>query len=149
MSRRKKVTGTCHICGSFGDLTFEHVPPKAAFNDKRVIKATFEEAVALGPEEIVRGPIQQGGVGAHTLCAKCNNLTGHWYGPQFVDWCYQGMNILIRSGGKPSLIYLHHVFPLAILKQAITMFFSVNPASFGKANPELVRFVLDRDVVTP
>jgi hypothetical protein len=36
MSRRP-VIGTCHICGDHGKLSFEHVPPKEAFN-KRVVR---------------------------------------------------------------------------------------------------------------
>lgn len=28
----KKVKGTCCICGQETDLTFEHIPPRAAFN---------------------------------------------------------------------------------------------------------------------
>jgi hypothetical protein len=55
------------------------------------------------------------------------------------------MDILIRSGGKPNLVYLNYLLPLRILKQVIAMFFSVNADTFGEANPELVRFVLDRD----
>lgn len=145
MSKRKQIKGICHICGNFGDLSFEHVPPRAAFNDKRVVKVTFEQAISLGPDETVKGPIQQGGMGKHTLCAKCNNLTGHWYGCRFVDWCYQAMGILIRSNGKPSLINLNYLSPLAILKQIVTMFFSVNADTFGKVSPELVKFILNRE----
>jgi hypothetical protein len=142
---RKRPKGTCHICGQYGPLSFEHIPPRKAFNDRRVIIVQFEDAIRLGPYEVAKGPIQQRGTGDYTLCPKCNNRTGHWYGSRFVDWCYQGMSILIRAGGKPSLIYLHYVFPLAVLKQIITMFLSVNATTFGKANPELVRLVLDRD----
>ena len=145
MPRRSKKIGVCHICRNLGDLSFEHVPPRAAFNDRRVVKVRFEQAISLGPDEIVKGPIQQGGVGAHTLCPRCNNLTGRWYAHRFVDWCYQTMNILIRSNGKPSLVYLNYLFPLAILKQIATMFFSVNEDTFAKVNPELVRFVLNKE----
>lgn len=137
--------GKCHVCGTDGELSFEHVPPYAAFNDKRVIRHQFEAALALGPDEPVKGPIAQGGVGGHTLCPRCNNLTGSWYGSRFVDWCYQGMDILMRTGGKPTLIYMHYLFPLAILKQIVTMFFSVNLPGFSAAEPELVRFVLNKD----
>lgn len=28
----KRVKGTCCICGQEADLTFEHIPPRAAFN---------------------------------------------------------------------------------------------------------------------
>ena len=138
-------TGECHICNSVGDLSFEHVPPRAAFNDRLVISVKFEQAITLGPGEEARGSIQQRGAGGYTLCTRCNNLTGKWYGARFVDWCYQGMDILQRSGGIPTLIYITYAFPLAILKEIITMFFSVNTPSFARANPELVKFVLNRD----
>jgi hypothetical protein len=70
-------------------------------------------------------------MGYYTLCDKCNNDTGAWYGTQFVNWCYQGMDVLIRSNGKPTLIYLNYVFPLQVLKQIVTMFFSVYPDDFA------------------
>ena len=55
------------------------------------------------------------------------------------------MATLERSGGQPSLIYLNYVFPLRVLKQIVTMCFSVNNASFHTLHPELVHFVLNRD----
>lgn len=55
------------------------------------------------------------------------------------------MGILIRSNGQPRLIYLHHVFPLRILKQIITMCFSVNSSKWGRNHPELEEFVLNRN----
>jgi hypothetical protein len=142
---RKRPEGKCRICGQYGPLSFEHIPPKAAFNDRPVVVAKFEDAIGLGPDEEVKGPIQQRGMGGYTLCERCNNNTGSWYGKRFVDWCYQGMDILIRSNGKPSLIYLNHLFPLAIIKQVVTMFFSVNGDGFRAANQELVRFVLNKE----
>jgi hypothetical protein len=145
VSSKKKIFGKCHICGNTRELSFEHVPPRAAFNDKRVIRAKFEETIGLGPDEIVKGPIQQRGVGEYTLCVKCNSDTGGWYGGKFVAWCYQAMEILIKSKGKPTLIYLNYLFPLAIIKQIIAMFFSVNVNTFCDANPELVRFVLVKE----
>ncbi|TET45196.1 hypothetical protein E3J62_08085 [candidate division TA06 bacterium] len=144
MSRKRKLIGTCHLCGNRRQLSFEHVPPRAAFNDKRVIRVQFEKTIGLGPDEIVKGSIQQRGMGDYTLCVKCNNDTGAWYGGRFVDWCYQGMEILVKSGGKPSLIYLNRLYPLAILKQIVTMFLSVDRPVFREANPDLVRFVLYR-----
>lgn len=140
-----KNEGTCHICGALGLLSYEHVPPQAAFNDRRVMAVSFETAMRLGPGEQPRGKFLQRGAGAYTLCKKCNNDTGAWYAKAFVDWCYQGMNVLVRSGGKPTLIYLHYVYPLRVLKQIVTMMFSVNGSKFRLANPDLVRFVLNRE----
>jgi hypothetical protein len=142
---RKRPDGVCHICGEYGPLSFEHIPPAAAFNNRRVVAVKFEDAIRIGPDELVKGPVQQRGMGAYTLCERCNNNTGRWYGERFVAWCYQGMDILLRSGGKPSLIYIHSLFPLAVIKQIATMFFSVNGDKFRNANEELVRFVLNKE----
>jgi hypothetical protein len=137
--------GKCCICGIYGPLSFEHVPPRSAFNNKPVIKARFDDVVGLGPDEIIKGKGQQQGAGDYTLCPRCNNNTGSWYGKNFVDWCYQGYEILSRTHGRPSLIYLNYLFPLRIVKQIFTMFFSINGPGFADANPELVKFVLNRD----
>jgi hypothetical protein len=137
--------GKCHLCGKPGELSFEHVPPRKAFNERPVVKAQFEDIIGLGPDEQIRGTIQQRGAGGYTLCPKCNNDTGRWYGVSFIDWCYQGFEILEKTNGKPTLIYLNYLFPLRIIKQIITMFFSVNGSEFGDANPELVKFVLNRE----
>lgn len=138
-------SGKCHLCGESGELSFEHVPPRKAFNERPVVKAQFEDIIGLGPDEQIKGTIQQRGVGGYTLCPKCNNNTGSWYGTGFIDWCYQGFEILEKTNGKPTLIYLNYLFPLRIIKQIITMFFSVNGSEFGDANPELVKFILNRE----
>jgi len=142
----RRVTGKCHLCGRTGELSFEHVPPRKAFNERPVVQVKFEDMINLGPEAQVKGPIQQRGMGGYTLCPKCNNNTGSWYCGSFIDWCYQGLDILLKTNGEPTLIYLNYLFPLRILKQIITMFFSVNGSEFGDANPDLVRFVLNREL---
>lgn len=142
---RKKVKGICHICGRDGPLSFEHVPPKKAFNENSVVSIKFEEAMELIPNAQVKGDVQQRGMGAYTLCGKCNNDTGTWYGTDFVNWCYQGFDILWKSNGKPTLIYFHHLFPLRIIKQITTMFFSANSPKLGKVHPELIKFVLNKN----
>ena len=144
MARIKRI-GTCHICGEHGPLSFEHVPPRRAFNDRPVVRVDFEEAMELGPDVAAKGPIQQRGSGGHTLCPRCNNKTGSWYGKHFIDWCYQGMDILVRSRGNPTLIHLNYLFPLPVIKQIATMFFSINSDRFHTGNQELVRFVLNRE----
>lgn len=143
--RRERPQGTCHICGADGPLSFEHIPPRKAFNEHRVVSVRFEEAINLGPDEFPRGKIHQRGVGGYTLCATCNNKTGHWYGNQFIDWCYEGMSVLMSSGGHPSLSYVVHLYPLPVLKEIVTMLFSVNHDRFHGVNQELVRFVLNRN----
>lgn len=142
----KRPIGTCHICGRLDVLSFEHIPPRAAFNERRVISVRFEEAINLGPDEVPRGAIEQRGVGGYTLCERCNNATGAWYGNEFVDWCYRGMEILMRAGGCPKLSYVMTFRPLPVIKEIVVMLFSVNHDQFHRANPDLVRFVLNPEL---
>jgi hypothetical protein len=146
MSRSKRVRGTCCICGRVGPLSFEHVPPREAFNDRPVLLMEYREAINLGPDDPPRGSkVQQQGMGAYTLCNSCNPKTGSWYGTFFADWCRQGMELLQRARGRPSLYYPYNIYPLPILKQIVTMFFSVEPENFRLYHRELVRFVLNRE----
>jgi len=140
-----QLEGPCHICGKIGTLSFEHVPPKKAFNSYRVIKGNWQDEITLGPDAKIKGPIEQKGAGFYTLCERCNNITGHWYGHRFVDWCYLAMELLGKTDGQPSHTYLSEIYPLAIIKQIITMIFSVNRHNFRDMHPERVHFVLNRD----
>lgn len=145
MSRRPE--GHCAICGQHGPLSFEHVPPRKAFNDKRTWYADFVEKVhASAADGRARGRQLQRGQGGYSLCERCNNDTGAWYAPAFVDWCVDSMAILERLGGEPPrVIQVRHCRPLPILKQVLAMFCSVNPTIVGPQNPSVRKFLLDRD----
>jgi hypothetical protein len=93
-----------------------------------------------------RGRVQQRGGGGYTLCERCNNNTGAWYGGEYVAWAKQGLERLARIPDRDE----HLSFvpfrgrPLRFLKQVIAMFFSVNNEEFADVHPELVKFVLER-----
>ncbi|MGB9647454.1 MAG: hypothetical protein WCB44_20365, partial [Stellaceae bacterium] len=137
----KVELGTCHICGKYGKLSFDHVPPEAAFNDHRVLRISFEQVSVGQHPDNLRGRYQQRGAGASTLCVKCNSDTGHWYGTAYADWAAQAMRILLGTSGRPSLEYPFRLFPLRVLKQVVCMFFSINSPLFHTRQPDLVRFV--------
>src|SRR3954464_9989506 len=40
-TRMSQRLGQCHICGEVGPLTFEHVPPRGAFNRYAVVRSTL------------------------------------------------------------------------------------------------------------
>jgi hypothetical protein len=144
MSRKKRI-GTCRICGFVGELSFEHVPPKSAYNNQRLFAYTFEKTHKIRNGEKVYADIQQGGAGSYTLCQRCNNFTGSYYASHFVEWCKNGFEILEMSNGNPSLITMNLIYPLRILKQIITMFFSMESGNWREFHSELERFVLNRD----
>lgn len=141
----KLIFGTCHICGAHTKLSFEHVPPKSAFNSFPILRSSFEKMVMSEDLDEITGKIQQRGSGGYTLCEKCNNDTGAWYAGSYARWAGQAMQWLIAARGQPSLSYPFSLFPLRVLKQVVCMFFSINNPQFQKANPALVRFVLNRE----
>lgn len=142
---KKRPEGSCHLCGRYGPLSYEHVPPARAFNTRPVVESPLLEGLDDDLDAPPRGKINQRGAGAFTLCEKCNNNTGAWYADDFAQWCGQGADVLVRSDFKPRLIYLHYIFPLRILKQIFTMCFSTNSARWRLKHPDLEQFVLDRD----
>lgn len=145
---KKIVISDCHICGLNTQLTFEHIPPRAAFNNRSIVNTPFDKFVNaddLDDLASLKGKQSQKGAGGYTLCGKCNNDTGAWYGNAFVSWAYQGLHVSQYASTAPSLYHLFHIFPLRVIKQVACMFFSANHAGFNKVQPELVRFVLNRD----
>jgi hypothetical protein len=140
----KRIWGTCCLCGEHKELSFEHSPPRAAFNDNPLLYAETEWIRNCRNIDEPRGKIRQRGAGAYTLCVRCNNDTGAWYGPAYVRLTEQGMEYLqsVRSAPRFSLPF--HIHPLRVMKQIVCMFMSVNGPNFQKAQPEMARFVLDR-----
>jgi hypothetical protein len=139
-------SGLCHLCGTYGKLSYEHVPPKAAFNDRPLVAKAMDQLIKNADMDQVKGKIYQRGAGAYTLCPGCNNNTGSWYGRDYVNWVYNGMHILRAANSAPSLYYTFHVLPLRVIKQIICMFFSVNGHGFRTKNQYLERFVLNKSL---
>ena len=138
------VMGICCICGQYKKLSFEHLPPRKAFNDQPVVLARFEELIGKNPSDSIKGKAEQKGAGAYTICNKCNNDTGSWYGRSYISWVRQGMTLGDKSHGEPTLLYLFRIYPLRVIKQIMTMFFSANGQNFQAVNPNLVKFVLNK-----
>lgn len=86
-----KHDGTCHACGEYCSLSFEHVPPQSTGNNTR---ARVYSAVDIIREQGI-GPIQsldnlkydqmQQGSGVYSLCASCNSYFGANYVKVFTE----------------------------------------------------------------
>jgi hypothetical protein len=142
----KPVIDRCHLCGQETELTFEHVPPRRAFNNTGVLIKEMD--LKLPPKEGANPSklfMYQKGMGSYTLCGKCNNDTGAFYGAPFVDFCRKGMRILQASNYRPMLFYMMEIYPLAIIKQIVSMFLSINSMGFRDKNIDLALFVLNRE----
>src|ERR1700682_6530709 len=105
--------GRCAVCGLYGPLTFEHIPPKAAFNDCPVVLYKWDEF----EKGVGEGTYQKAGRGAHVLCEKCNNNTGGAYGAAFAEWCRLGFERVQYVVEKKPCRYVGTIQPARVLKQ--------------------------------
>jgi hypothetical protein len=123
-------TGTCHICGRVGPLTYEHVPPRSAFNKSGIWLARGSQLFREHDFSNLDREQQQRGAGDYTLCAHCNNTTGHQYGGAYVDWARDAVELVQRAVDGMALAYPFRMYPLRVIKQVLATFFSVNPPEF-------------------
>jgi len=139
--------GTCCICQQSGKLSFEHVHPHKAFNQRPlVLKSALDEIADEKKPNPSKGRTQQRGMGMHSLCVSCNNLTGHRYGGEYVEFAHQCMcRISALQPRMPPLYLNYFIFPLRVIKQIMCLFCSINGPSFTAHNPEIADFILDRD----
>ena len=152
MGKRTK-RGVCAVCGEYGDLSFEHVPPSSCYNDTSAKLLEGMDALQLDPGANLRYRISQRGMGNYYTCAPCNNKTGHWYVPETQHWVERAASVLNRIGGRdvqdaspyPHFVYVTFtgVRPLLFLKQVVYMFLCINGAGFMKRQPDLRAFVLN------
>lgn len=148
MSKKKrKAVGYCAICSQYGPLSFEHVPNREAYNKETTVEYSVQDVLVR--KQKARGRIIQGGIGEYTLCEKCNNDTGHWYGAEYAKWartCFDFLRNRPPQATEPdeAMIVLHDVYPLRFLKQIAVFFFSVAPG-LARMQPSLVKFVLEKE----
>lgn len=149
--------GKCALCGKECELTFEHIPPRAAFNSDRVrpvagkvlmSKEVLEDHDRM-PWDTSGLPYQnmQKGMGAFSLCADCNNNTGSWYGDAYVEFARIAHTAIHKLPVEENeQIVIKQQYPARIAKQILSMFCSINGPD-DKALEPIRKFVLDRDAV--
>jgi hypothetical protein len=150
----------CRICRSAeAKLSFEHVPPRSAFNEEPTMVYGLDAWLARTDEgEMEDGKIEQRGAGAHTLCERCNNNTGSWYGNELALAARAGARILLDAPleefdalTEPRYAQIgikkteRHPHPLRFIKQIVTMLLATSPPELTLGHPDLGDFVLDRE----
>lgn len=134
-----KDHGICRICGEFKYLTYEHIPPRGAGNDRRITYESFQNVIL---EQ--KPSTSQNGMKQHSLCAGCNNSTGSWYGPAFIEWTREGKELLDKLK-VPDMFYLpFHLKPLNVVKQTIVMALALLEDDRIEYYDELRRFILNK-----
>jgi len=102
--KKTKNTGECKLCGKHTTLTFEHVPPKATFNDFPWEEYNMDTAGDLLIGKKPRKKILQKGTGGHYLCSECNNKSGSNYVKAYIDFIYQIWNYIRDNSNEKDRI---------------------------------------------
>jgi len=136
----KEGFGICRLCGNFKEMSFEHIPPKSAFNDQFVVFQTMQNMLeGRGSQKFRRG------IGKYSLCEDCNKKTGRWYGAAFVDWTRQGLEWFDKLGDKSLFILPYNIRPLRVVKQTLIMALAMCSERTLDYHAELRKFVLNRE----
>ena len=78
--------GHCVLCGVFGKLTRDHVPPRGCGNASDMVLRTLVDVA--GPDACGPAAISQGGAHFRTICETCNTrLLGAEYDPELAKMC--------------------------------------------------------------
>jgi hypothetical protein len=104
--------GMCHICGQEREMTFEHIPPRRAFNKSKVEIQTLE-SLRIENEYGKNAPLKMNqGMGKRSLCEKCNGWTGAEYGEAFAEWTVQALRFSSRASSDARLLLPFEFEPL-------------------------------------
>lgn len=148
MSKKKIIVGKCSVCKTEGRLSFEHVPPRAAFNDKPILVQNHSHLFDNESYLYNKSSRSNKGLGVYTLCEPCNNNSGEWYAKDFADFAVQAMNHLNEHKGAHGLhSFTFRIKPLNVIKQILMMFFSANKGVILSTDQELVDFVTNKEKI--
>ena len=127
--------GYCHICGELTDLTFEHIPPRKALNNvstkiySGVDILKNKQTNKLDDTIGLRYQNQQRGAGRYTLCSRCNNNTGAYYAPHYIEFALS-VAYMLKQEKITEAVGTHletkEMNCLAVFKQIISMFCSTS-----------------------
>lgn len=154
-----KHLGYCRICNKYGKLTFEHIPPRCALNDKEARVYTGDSFLQLMcdpnryPWETngVKYKQLQKGLGEYTLCKNCNNITGELYGEEYKKWFYTALksineNEAEHKKAKCAMLKLKGVYPGRFIRQVLSIICSTHQG-FTKKYPFVKDLILDKNYV--
>lgn len=146
--RKKEEVGICKLCGKRKKLSFEHIPPKVAFN-KTTKYYSFSQDEYYKSRDLLtfkpKGKVLQGGMGLHCLCKECNSFLGQNYVRPFSDFANIGMHLNYKYDFDFIQITAKNQNPLRVLKQITSMFICISDPTLTEEYPELLEFVLNPD----
>jgi hypothetical protein len=128
-SAKLKRWGRCRICEKFTKLTKEHVLPKSAFNDRAYLEYYSTETREANIRQWQTREVNASGLFVFSLCERCNNKSGRQYGGSYLDFVKGLVPIAtLENANKDVEVSIKGIFPLRVVKQAISMVLSTSHA---------------------
>jgi hypothetical protein len=117
-ARKGPLQGQCNICGSFGELTADHTPPKGCIRPGRAVLHNIVQRLSPG-ESTPRGKLFQNGVKYRSICAQCNNVhLGANHDRVLIDFSNSIANQLVSSSLATPFIYVT-TYPQKLIRAVI------------------------------
>lgn len=135
--KKSHAVGMCNICGVYGNLTEDHVPPKGSIAPRRVGMKRLPKFVNSEYQHI-KDRISQNGVKFKTLCHGCNNhLLGKGYDPA-LNFFSRRVAEIIRNSKKPDFpsVVTVSVRPQRIARSIIGHLLAAEPRENMSSMPE-------------
>lgn len=125
-------SGTCRVCGHYGRLSFEHIPPQSVgnvnparkFNMADLIEKNHSLSFDADAERYEAKTCQ--GAGGYFLCRECNSYFGRYYVPSYTR-LVEAVLPLAGYYYKPNAyrgdtIFSVEMNPLGLVKQVLANF---------------------------
>jgi hypothetical protein len=140
--RRPQVIDECRLCGVTKPLSFEHVPPRGAYNSFPRFRPDTKQFIA---HKYQGGPApamieEPRGAGAYTLCEGCNNRCSR-YAREFIEWAVCWQTALDSTPAASSISASPITRRSRVMKEIVAMALSASPPKTGRINDGLRRYV--------
>jgi len=123
--------GICLICGKEADLTFEHIPPQATGNTRKVLEYSGFNMLECNSNgtlntQGIRYKQNPRGAGSYALCGDCNSYVGAKYVKTYSDFINNTRDLFesikFEHGANSIQVVTDKLNPLAFFKQCISIF---------------------------
>jgi hypothetical protein len=143
---KNESAGICCICGAFGKLTDEHIPPKASGNNKPVRLQGHEHLFDESSRKFGSTQKSNKGYVQKRLCSNCNSFFGSSYVPSFLAFSEEIKSQLMDGNPKlPVNEFRVRIRPLAIYKQILEMLVVVSNGQFDEPTKSQIKeFLLEK-----
>jgi len=145
---KQAANGICSICGKFKKMTYEHIPPRSAFNSSTVILPALRKGEKHSDMGQMHTPPKQG-FGLYSLCESCNQNMGAFYVNDYSNFSrallYHACQLYHQGNdayfGEWNL-NISEFYPLRVYKEIIAMFCSL--AGYRPVGEAFREFLLNK-----